>query len=191
MNVAALQLFFALLALLTNAATLMLIALTCARRTRLGRSTLEAIAPLMLPLALLVSTTATAGSLWFSEAVGFTPCKLCWYQRIAVFPLPVLLGAMLWGRDRRAARYLLPVTTLGAGISLWHWLVERIPQLSGATSCAVDVPCSVPWFTEIGFVTLAWMALSTLAFVTVAIVVANVADTCVPAREEVRRDRSQ
>jgi len=66
------------------------------------------------------------------------------------------------------------VTLVGAVVSLWHWLIERVPSLSGSTSCSVDVPCSVPWFTEFGFVTLAWMALSALAFVTVAILAGNV-----------------
>jgi len=101
----------------------------------------------------------------------------------SVFPLPLLLGGMLLRKDVRAARYLMPATIVGSGVSLWHWLVERVPSLSGKTSCAVDVPCSVPWFTEFGFITLAWMAFSTLTFVTAAILVANLA----PA--DSRRDR--
>ena len=173
MNLAALQMFFALLALVTNVATVVLLATLLLRKTGPGRTALELFAPLALPLAFLVTLTATGGSLWFSESVGFTPCKLCWYQRIAVFPLPLLLGGMLLRKDVRATLYLLPVTLIGSGVSLWHWLVERVPSLSGKTSCAVDVPCTVPWFTEFGFVTLAWMALSTLTFTTVAILVAS------------------
>jgi disulfide bond formation protein DsbB len=172
-NTAALQLFFALLAVFVNAATVLLVTTLVFRRTGWGRVVLTTFTPFALPLAFLVSLTATAGSLWFSEAVGFIPCKLCWYQRIAVFPLPLLLGAMMLHRDLRVARYVLPVTLVGAMVSLYHWLVERVPALSGSTSCAVDVPCSVPWFTEFGFVTLAWMALSTLTFVAVAILAGN------------------
>lgn len=173
MSVPALQLFFALLSLLVNAATFLLVASLVLRRSRPARAALEAFAPLALPLAFLVTLTATSGSLWFSESVGFVPCKLCWYQRIAIFPLPVLLGFMTLRRDLRAARYLLPMTLVGAGVSVWHWLVERVPSLSGKTSCAVDVPCSVPWFTEFGFVTLAWMAFSTLTFVAAAVLAGN------------------
>jgi disulfide bond formation protein DsbB len=169
----ALQLFFALLAVFVNAATVLLATTLLFRRTGWGSVVLTTFAPFALPLAFLVSLTATAGSLWFSEAVGFVPCKLCWYQRIAVFPLPLVLGAMMLRRDVRAARYVLPVVLVGALVSIWHWLVERVPALSGSTSCAVDVPCSVPWFTEFGFVTLAWMALSTLTFVAVAILAGN------------------
>lgn len=168
MSTAALQMFFALLALLVNAATLALVVLLVLRRRPRVAVFLAQVAPLLLPAAFLVSLTATLGSLWFSEAVGFVPCKLCWYQRIAVFPLPLLLGGILLRRDRRAALLVLPSTVLGACVAVWHWLVERVPSLSGATSCAVDVPCSIPWFTEFGFVTLAWMAFSTLAFVAVA-----------------------
>lgn len=185
MSTPALQLFFALLSLLVNAATLLLTVALVLRRSRFGRVVVEGFSPLALPAAFLVSLTATLGSLWFSEVVGFTPCKLCWYQRIAVFPLPLLLGGMLLRRDLRAARYLLPVTLMGSGVSVWHWLVERVPSLSGKTSCAVDVPCSVPWFTELGFVTLAWMALSTLTFVSVAILAGNAAKTSTaPGLEE-------
>ena len=173
MSTAALQLFFVLLAVFVNAATVLFVTTLVFRRTGWGRVVLTTFAPFALPLAFLVSLTATAGSLWFSEAVGFVPCRLCWYQRIVVFPLPLLLGAMTMRRDLRAARYVLPVTLVGAMVSLYHWLVERVPALSGATSCAVDVPCSVPWFTEFGFVTLAWMALSTLTFVAVAILAGN------------------
>lgn len=188
MSTPALQLFFALLSLLVNAVTVLLAGALVLRRSRAARSALEMFAPLALPLAFLVALTATGGSLWFSESVGFTPCKLCWYQRIAVFPLPLLLGGMLLRRDLHAARYLLPVTLIGSGVSVWHWLIERVPTLSGKTSCAVDVPCSVPWFTEFGFVTLAWMALSTLTFVTVAILAGNAAAQGTVATDEESTD---
>jgi len=168
-STAALQMFFALLALLVNTATFVLVVLLALRRRARVAAVLAQVAPLLLPAAFLVSLTATLGSLWFSESVGFVPCKLCWYQRIAVFPLPLLLGGIMLRRDRRAALLLLPSTVLGACVAVWHWLVERVPALSGATSCAVDVPCSVPWFTEFGFVTLAWMAFSTLSFVIVTV----------------------
>lgn len=184
MSTPALQMFFALLSLLVNAATVLLAAALVLRRSRFARSLVEGLTSLVLPAAFLVSLTATGGSLWFSEVVGFTPCKLCWYQRIAVFPLPLLLAGMVLRRDLRAARYLLPLTLIGSGVSLWHWLVERVPSLSGKTSCAVDVPCSVPWFTEFGFVTLAWMAFSTLTFVTVAILAGNVATSSLTRRED-------
>jgi disulfide bond formation protein DsbB len=172
-STAALQLFFALLALLVNVATLVLGVLLSLRRRRVVADLLDGLVPVLLPFAFLVATTATLGSLWFSEVVGFVPCKLCWYQRAAVFPLPLLLAGLILRRDRVASRFLLPVTVPGALLSVWHWLVERVPALSGSTSCSAEVPCSVPWFTEFGFVTLAWMAFSTLSFVTVSVLAAS------------------
>jgi len=180
-NVATAQLFFALLSLLANAGTVALLLAVVLRSSRAGAFLLASFAPLALPLALVVSLVATGGSLWFSESVGFVPCKLCWYQRAAIFPLPLLLAPMAWRRDVRAARYLFPVLLVGASVSVWHWLVERIPGLSGATSCSVETPCSVPWFTEFGFVTLAWMAFSTLTFVAAAVLAANTARSTEPA----------
>ena len=160
--------FFALLSLMVNAVTVVVAVALVLRRLRTGRALVEFVAPLALPSAFLVSLVATLGSLWFSESAGFVPCKLCWYQRAAVFPLPLLLGSMLLRRDRRAMRHTLALTVPGAVVAVWHWLVERVPALAGSASCALDVPCSVPWFTEFGFITLAWMSLSTSAFVGVA-----------------------
>jgi disulfide bond formation protein DsbB len=66
-------------------------------------------------------------------------------------------------RDRAVRRYALPIAGIGAAISLYHWLLERWPTLDTG-SCSADAPCSVPYFENFGFVTLAFMALA--AFVT-------------------------
>lgn len=109
------------------------------------------------------TVVAMAGSLWFSEVAGYLPCELCWYQRIAMYPLAWLTTVAALRRDRRAAWYIVPLASAGLCISVWHWLIERIPSLSSASSCSVTVPCTVPWFTSFGFVTLAFMAASGFA----------------------------
>ena len=119
----------------------------------------SAMGPLTLWLALLVALTATSGSLYFSEVARFTPCALCWYQRIAMYPMVVILGIAALRGDAGVARYAVPLAAIGAFISAWHIGVERVPGLpSGA--CSLDVPCSLIYVQVVGFVTIPTMALA-------------------------------
>src|SRR5262245_35578192 len=73
--------------------------------------------------AFVVAAVATGGSLFYSQVVGFIPCELCWFQRLFMYPLSILLLLMaIWG-DNRGARYLLALPIVGAGISIYHMLI--------------------------------------------------------------------
>jgi disulfide bond formation protein DsbB len=163
------QAFFATLAIIANLATIALVASrVVVHRSPLARSLLELIGPYGLWLAWLVALTCTVGSLYFSEVANFTPCTYCWYQRIAMYPLAVILGIAALRRDWGIRRYAVPVAGIGAAIALYHFLLERYPEtLSIESACSAITPCSVPWFTEYGFVTLAYMALSGFALIIV------------------------
>ncbi len=121
-----------------------------------------AVAPVGLWLAFVVALTATSGSLYFSEVAGFPPCALCWYQRIAMYPLVIILGVAAWRGDRNVIRYAGPLAVIGGLLSIWHIGVERIPTLPSG-SCSVDVPCSTIWVQVLGFVTIPTMALAGFA----------------------------
>lgn len=108
-------------------------------------------------LAALVAAAATAGSLLYSEYYLFEPCRLCWYQRIAMYPLVVILGIGWLRRDRSVVRYAIPPAVIGAGISVWHLANQWV--LTG-TTCDVGPSCSLRYVTEFGFVTIPFMALS-------------------------------
>ena len=84
---------------------------------------LQTQAPLLLYGAWLVSLAATLGALFIGEVLGQTPCLLCWYQRIAMFPLAWILGVGCLTNDRRVGRYALPLAMIGAVIALWHSLL--------------------------------------------------------------------
>jgi disulfide bond formation protein DsbB len=96
-------------------------------------------------IAFVVALLATGGSLFFSEYSNFIPCKLCWYQRYAMYPLvPILLLAALL-KHRLIAWFALAVAVVGAGIATWHRYVEINPSLesqgckaSGGGGCATD-----------------------------------------------------
>lgn len=117
------------------------------------------------PLATAIAAVATGGSLLLSEVAGYVPCTLCWYQRIAMYPLVIILGVATWRRDRHVWRTALPLTTLGAIISVWHIVIERRPALGGV--CDPAAPCAVRWVEEFGVLTLPTMAL--IAFVAIAV----------------------
>jgi len=117
-------------------------------------------------LAFLVSAIATGGSLFFSEVAHFVPCELCWFQRICMFPLSIttLLAALF--NDRRAARYLLPLPLVGAGVSVYHLLVEN-GVVKQAQTCLISAPggCATKWINEFGYVTIPTLALTGFALV--------------------------
>ncbi len=122
------------------------------------------LAPYALPLAWAVASTATLGSLYFSEIADFPPCRLCWYQRIAMYPLSLVLGIAAWRRDPAVRRYAAPLAVIGALVAGYHILVERFPSLE-ASSCDPLNPCSIIWVERFGYVTIPVMALSGFAFI--------------------------
>ena len=125
----------------------------------------DAVGPQALQLAFLVALVATVGSLWLSEGAGFVPCRLCWYQRIAMYPMTVILGIAALRRDTNVGVYALPVVAIGASISIWHILIERFPSLENATSCDPANPCSLIWTKRFGYLTIPTMALSAFALI--------------------------
>jgi len=117
-------------------------------------------------LAFVVASIATGGSLFFSEIAHFVPCELCWYQRICMYPLSIttLLAALF--DDPRAARYLLPLPVVGAGVSVYHLLVEN-GVVGESLTCRISAPggCTVKWINEFGYMTIPTLALTAFALV--------------------------
>lgn len=105
-----------------------------------------------------VAITATLGSLYYSEIAGFVPCTLCWYQRILMYPLALILPVAAVRADTDIRIYVTPLAALGAAVATYHYILQWRPSLeSGA--CAVDNPCSARWVLELGFVSIPFMAL--------------------------------
>jgi disulfide bond formation protein DsbB len=130
----------------------------------------RAVAPQSVVFAWIVATVTTLGSLYYSEHAGFVPCELCWYQRILMYPLVIVLGVAALRRDRAVWITALVFVVLGAPLSLYHWLVERVPAFEESSSCSAITPCSTPWFEKLGFVTLAWMCMSAFLLIGVLMV---------------------
>jgi disulfide bond formation protein DsbB len=107
-------------------------------------------------MAFAVAALATLGSLYYSEIAHFTPCEMCWFQRIAMYPLAVVLLVAALTRDERGWRYAVPLAALGLLASVYHYQLEMFPEQQ--TFCTSGVPCSVRLVNEFGFVSLAFMA---------------------------------
>jgi disulfide bond formation protein DsbB len=136
----------------------------------------ETLAGSELWLAFGVAAVATGGSLFLSEVAHFVPCKLCWFQRIGMYPL-VLLAGPAFLHDRRAARYLLPLPVFGFGVAVWHILVER-GVISETQSCEISAPggCSVKWIEEFGYMTIPTLAATAFVLIGVLLALAAVED---------------
>ena len=105
----------------------------------------------------MITTGAMVGSLYFSEKVGFAPCKLCWYQRIGIFSIAIISFVAALRNDKNIARYTIVLAPIGLVVSTYHYLLEWFPTLE-TNVCSLDVPCTAVWFRELGFVTLCFMA---------------------------------
>ena len=164
-NQEAFELFSAILALATLAGGIItLAALVFEKSMSWAGGWLTQVRASGLWIICMITTGAMVGSLYFSEKVGFAPCKLCWYQRIAMFSIAIISFAAALRNDKNIARYTIVLAPLGLIVSTYHYLLEWFPTLE-TNVCSLDVPCTAVWFRELGFVTLCFMA--GCAFITV------------------------
>lgn len=116
-------------------------------------------------LAWLISLIAMVGSLFFSEVMNLPPCVLCWYQRIAMYPLVVVIGAGILMNDYRLKSYALPISLIGLVISIYHNLLYYgiIPE--SITPCTQGISCTTVQLEWLGFITIPLMALTAFVIV--------------------------
>ncbi|MFN0088879.1 MAG: disulfide bond formation protein B [Acidimicrobiales bacterium] len=156
MDTAAMSLFFALLALAALAGGALSVAVAVSSRGALARVGAD-LGPNALWAAWLVAAVSTAGSLYYSEVAHFVPCRLCWYQRIAMYPLALVLALAALRRDRGVAPYGIALAAAGLAVSTYHYQLELFPNQSHA-ACSLDADCSVRLVEEFGFVSIPFMA---------------------------------
>ena len=113
--------------------------------------------------AFIVAAVATGGSLFYSQVAGFIPCEFCWFQRVYMYPLSIILLLMaIWG-DNRTARYMVALPVVGAGISIYHMLIAygaiTEPQ---ACSAIPGVGCNTHWLSgeDFGYLEIPTLALT-------------------------------
>jgi len=128
---------------------------------------LEARAWARLFAAWLIALLATAGALFLGEVLGMTPCVLCWYQRIAMFPLVLVLGVALLDADPRAARFGLPLAWLGLGVALYHCLIFWGVVSEALSPCREGVSCADAELQVAGIVPVPLLSLIAFAAIVV------------------------
>lgn len=123
-----------------------------------GRDIVRLVGRYAIALGLLVSIIAVLGSLFYSNAVGFPPCYLCWWQRIAIYPLLVLFTVAIFKKDRGVFNYVLPLSLIGLVLSLYHSYVQW--GGSPLIPCDATASCSKLYVYAFGYITIPTMALS-------------------------------
>lgn len=129
-------------------------------------------------LAWVIALVATVGSLFFSEVMGLPPCVLCWYQRIAIYPLVLIIGTGIIMRDGRMRNYALPICLAGLVVSVYHNLLYYGVIPEGITPCAQGVPCTERQIEWLGFITIPLMGLAAFLGLTLCLLLYK------PAREK-------
>ena len=186
MSVDTISLFFNLLALLCWIGTAAIAIGAIVRRVTGADAFAVArweIGRVALWLAWAVAAVVMAGSLYYSKVKGYVPCELCWYQRICLYPMAVILLIAAWRRDVSIRIYAIPVLVISAGISVYHSWIQWFPQKT--TFCTADVPCSTTYgVNRIEFVNLPFMALSAAVFMIALLLSAQSSDDDIVVIEE-------
>jgi len=121
----------------------------------------------ILFLCWLVAAVSTTGSLFFSSVMEFAPCVLCWYQRIFLFPLVVILGTGLLSFDKSVVKYSLPLAIAGWLTAAYHNLLYYGVIPENIQPCSRGVSCTEEYIDLFGFLTipmLSLLAFSTMIF---------------------------
>lgn len=124
----------------------------------------------LLLISWVVALVSMMGSLFFSNVLHFPPCVLCWYQRIFMYPLVLILGVGILRKDRNVAYYVLPLSVIGGVIALYHNLLyyNFIPE--SLAPCLTGVSCTTKFIEYFGFVTIPFLSLMSFVVITTCMI---------------------
>lgn len=133
---------------------------------------IEKLGKYALPFAFLIATLATVGSLFYSEIANFDPCKFCWFQRIFMYPLPLLLGLAWWKKDSNITFYTIPMAIIGGLLALNHYILQITgSSIIPCSAVGQSASCSKRFVMLFGYITIPMMALTAFALIFVALFV--------------------
>lgn len=133
------------------------------RKVRLANNLLKRISNRAKIIIFIISLAATSGSLFFSEIALYTPCKLCWLQRIFMYPLPIITGISLLFKDR-SRRYVIALSGIGFVISGYH-VLTNVLSMTSFCSAISGISCNTNFFLEYGYINIPVMSLSAFAII--------------------------
>jgi disulfide bond formation protein DsbB len=117
-----------------------------------------------------ISIIAFLGSLYFSEVRNFIPCNLCWYQRILMYPLVILLFFGTLKKDRNVLIYSLPFAIIGFFISMYHYSLQKFDFMKRMYACEVGEPCDTYYINWLGFITIPFLAFLGFTLIIVSVI---------------------
>lgn len=124
-----------------------------------------------LYLALLQSIVATLGSLYFSEVRHFTPCVLCWYQRILMYPLVLIISVGILRKDKNVFAYVLPMSILGSLVALYQVLLQNGVLPQSIAPCTLAASCETKYTGYFGFITIPLMSLTAFTVISLCMLI--------------------
>ena len=122
-------------------------------------------------LAWLIALVSMLGALFLGEVVGVAPCVLCWYQRIAMFPLVIILALGLLPFDYRSVRYALPLAAAGWVIALYHCLLYWGVIPKDLVPCGEGASCTDVKAELFGFVSVPLLSLTAFSLIVVFLLI--------------------
>lgn len=111
-------------------------------------------------IVFVVSAIATLGSLYFSNVLGYEPCRLCWFQRILMYPIAIISGSALFLGKSDLKDYAMPLALIGAPMAFYHGMIQRFEQFTSAGCSVTAVSCSTEYTFHYGYITIPVMALT-------------------------------
>lgn len=123
--------------------------------------------PYLAYVAWLQALIATSGSLYFSEVMHYPPCVLCWYQRILMYPLVIIMAVGIVLRDRKIRYYVLPLALIGFSIALYQNLLTYGVIEEGFSPCTLGVSCTTRWINWLGFITIPLLSMTAFTMITI------------------------
>lgn len=137
-------------------------------KSSLAQGIIKVVKRQALKYGLIVALVAMSGSLYYSEILGYAPCKLCWYQRILMYPMVIVFGVALWRKDRGVSATTLVMSILGAIVAFYHYLLQLglASEITPCSTVGYSVSCAEKFTMHFGYITIPMMALT--AFLLIA-----------------------
>ncbi len=121
----------------------------------------------------VLASVSTIGSLFFSEVMEFPPCVLCWYQRIAMYPLVLIFLVGAFQPAKYTVKFAIPLVVSGWIVALYHNLLHYGIVPESASPCLEGVSCSTIYLDWFGFMTIPLLSFLSFSFILTLLMIIN------------------
>lgn len=121
----------------------------------------------------IMALVATLGSLYYSEIAGFEPCKYCWFQRILMYPLTIIMYIAIRIKDKHISRYVLPISGIGTLLAGYHYLTQLGWLPSTCVATGYSVGCAKIFVMTFGYITIPMMSFTAFLLIFVLQIISN------------------